>query len=198
MGGLVMLTLAACANQPTVVETPAIVWDPSAPASEDRFETAVREYHIGFAVAFNARDFTVEQLTSTTTAARIEASYEGFRSQYISAEADPRVYVGPMPYSVLDVMTHGADSATVVVCYAPTEWWIESDHPDPVVDQTADGQTATYRVGIDGGLLKVLDVSATVDPCEVGEIVFGRFDPAPELPESISERDIRPPLTIAP
>jgi hypothetical protein len=199
LSGLVMLALSGCdPNRPTIVETPAIVWDPGAPTQDDPFEAAVREYQIGYAVAFNARDFTVEQLTSTTTAARIQASYESFRSQYISAHGEPRVYAGPLPYSVLEVTAHGEDSATVVVCYAPTEWWIESDHPDPVVDPAADGQTATYQIGMDEGVLKVIDVSATVDPCEVGDIAFGRFDPAPEPPESISERDIRAPLALTP
>lgn len=197
-GGTLLLILTACAPQPSVVQTPAIAWEPSAPTQEDRFEAAVREYEIGYAVAFNARDFTVEQLTSTTTAPRVEAIYESFHSQYISAHADPRVYAGPLPYSVLEVVPDGEDAATLTVCYAISEWWIESGHPKPEIDLAADGQLATYTVGMDQGVLKVTDVKATVKPCKIAEISTGVFDPAPEPPESISDRDIRAPLTIAP
>lgn len=196
-GGVLLVVLTACdPNRPSVVQTPAIDWEPSAPTQEDRFETAVREYGIGYAVAFNARDFTVAQLTSTTTAPQIEASYESFRSQYISAHADPRVYAGPLPYSVLEVAPDGDDAATVTVCYPISEWWIESGHPKPEIDLDADGQLATYTVGMDQGVLKVIDVMATVKPCKISKISVGSFDPVPEPPESISERDIRAPLDI--
>lgn len=198
-GGVLLLTLTACdPYQPSVVETPAIVWEPSAPTNDDRFEVAVRDYEIGYAVAFNAHDFTVKQLTSTTTTPRIDAIYESFRSQYISANADPRVYAGPLPFAVVKVVPHGDDAATVTVCYAISEWWIESGHPKPEVDLAADGQLATYTVEMDQGVLKVTNVRATAEPCKISEISVGLFDALPKPPESISERDIRPPLTAGP
>lgn len=200
LGGAVLLpTLTGCdTSRPTVVETPTIVWESGAPDQEDPFAAAVREYLIGYSIAFNARDFTVDQLTATTTSARIEGIYESFRSQYVSAGAAPRVYAGPLPYSVLEVIPDGDDAASVIVCYPISEWWMEADHPEPEIDAAAGGQLATYTVGLDEGVLKVVEVKATVDPCEVADVVVGLFDPAPEPPDSISERDIRPPLTLTP
>lgn len=195
--GLLALLLSGCdPDQPTAVETPAIVWESGHPDQDDEFEAVFREYGIGYAVAFNARDFTVEQLTATTTADRVEAIYEAFRSQYLVAGADPRVYAGPIPYSVIEVVPHGDGSATLSACYPLTEWWIEADHPDPEIDVAAAGQSATVSIGRVDGVLKVIDVDATVDACEAEEVVLGRFDPVPEPPASIGERDIRPPLTV--
>ena len=194
-GGAAALALTGCQpSGPTVVETPSISWEPGSTEPEDVFEQAVLDHEIGKALAFNARDFTIEQLTSTSTDAAIERFYESFRSQYLSTAAAPQVKAGPLPFSVLEVDADGDDAAEVTVCYPQHAWWIEAGHPEPSVDPDAPGQTATYRVGLDGDVLKVLTVEATTQACEVGDLVIGRFDQAPTPPDAIGENDIRPPL----
>ncbi|MEP6478103.1 MAG: hypothetical protein ABJB03_01835 [Rhodoglobus sp.] len=153
---------------------------------------------LGYAIAYNSRDFTIDQLTSTTTTARIERIYDQFRSQYVDAKAPPRVYAGPQPYSLVAVNRRGDNAASVTVCYPESEWWIESDHPLPQADLGANGVEITYDVVTEDGALKVGDATESDTSCDASDIALGRFEPAPKPPASISEGDIRPPLTAGP
>jgi hypothetical protein len=191
------IVLTSCMpSGPTQLETPAIVWDPAAPVMDDPYAEAASEYVLGWVLAQNSADFTIEQLTSRATDRRIEDIYDQFVSAYVNVDSEPRTYVGPLPHTVIDV-TETAGGAEVRVCYASAKWYVEIGHPEPSVDLTVDGTTTTLvMVTTPEGELKVDEVRSTNSACDVSDIAVGTFDPQPAIRETISERDIRKPLFL--
>ena len=181
-----VVSLSACdpnGGAPTVIETPTIVWDPSEPTGglyDDPYVEAAFAASLGFVLASNAGDFTIAQLTETTTADRIAEIYKAHLGKHGRDNQNPVAYVGPFPRSPISVTEHADGSgADVLVCDIAAEWYISADHPEPTLDVEP---LSLYLVVIDDdGVLKLDEVRGGEGSCDPSDIAVGRFDPVPEL-----------------
>ncbi|HWR86565.1 MAG TPA: hypothetical protein VN200_11275 [Rhodoglobus sp.] len=156
---------------------------------DDPYARAAREAILGFVLATNANDFTIAQLTESTTQSRIEEIYESHRAEFEDAE-DRIVWAGPLPRSVLAVEEHGDGAgADVVMCDVSSQWYVSADHPEPTVEGV---QALPVRLVIveDGGRLKLDEIRGGSGTCDGEDVALGTFDPIPE----VSEGAIRAPL----
>lgn len=191
-----VLALAACdpGGGPTVAPTPDIVWEPSEPTGPlegDPYVQAVRAANLGWVLANNTRDFTIAQLTDTTTVEQIDAYFQRFLQTRGERNPEAVAIPGPVPSSVISVTEHAdGNGADVVMCDVIGEWFVSEEHPEATIDDVRPSVTV-YSVIDDGGVLKVDALSGGEGECESTGISVGRFDPAPEP----SSGDLRPPLS---
>jgi hypothetical protein len=176
-----------------VLATPDIVWEPSAPSGPletDPYVQAARASNLAWVLASNARDFTIEQLTDTTTAHQIEQWF--LRFLQTRGESDPEAIAipGPIPTTPISVTKHAdGKGADVLMCDLSGEWYVSEDHPEPVTDGFIP-TSITFVVIDEDGVLKVDELSGGEGECDGSDVSIGRFDPAPEP----SSGDVRAPL----
>jgi hypothetical protein len=193
LGGV--LALSACESPgPTEVATPEIVWETPAPTGapyDDPYVEAAYAASLGFVLASNAADFTISQLTSTTTAKRIDEMYQAHLARFGKDNENPIAYVGPLPRSVISVEENPDGSGAVVrVCDISGEWYVSADHADATTEDVAPLSLRLVVVD-DGGTLKLDEVlGGDVAECDASDAAIGRFEPAPEL----SSGSVRGPL----
>ena len=91
LGVVAVLLLAGCQPSPTNLETPEIVWETesSSPLEGDQWLEAAQASELGFRLAYNARDFTISQLTETWPESSVESFYEGYLDRFVRSGAKP-------------------------------------------------------------------------------------------------------------
>lgn len=192
-----VLALTACdpsGGSPTEVATPAIVWEPAEPSGglyDDPYVSAAFAATLGFVLASNEADFTIAQLTDTTTASRIDEIYRAHVSDHGDDNRDPLVWAGPLPRTPISVTEHSDGAgADVLVCAVSSEWYISEDHPEPTTDGV-EAMSLTLVIVDDNGTLKLDEVRGGEGACDPSDIALGRFDPEP-VPEA---KTVRRPLS---
>jgi hypothetical protein len=180
-----VLGLSACESPgPTEVPTPAIVWETPEPTGapyDDPYVQAAYAASLGFVIASNSADFTVSQLTGTTTAKRIDEMYQAHIARFGTDNQNPIVYVGPPPRSVISVEENADGSGAVVrMCDISGEWYVSADHADATTEGVAPLSLRLVVVD-DGGTLKLDEVlGGDVAECDASDAAIGRFEPEPE------------------
>ena len=180
-----VLGIAGCdglRTGPTVVETPDIVWEPSAPSGpleDDPYVQAAVAAELGYVLAVNARDFTIAQLTETTTAERIEESFRTFLGRHGRDDPEAFAIPGPYPRSAISVTEHpDGTGADVLMCDVSGSWYITEEHPVATIEDVP-ALSMTFVVVEEDGVLKLDDVRGGEGACDPSGIAVGWFDPAP-------------------
>lgn len=190
-----VLGLAACESPgPTEIATPEIVWETPEPTGapyDDPYVQAAYAASLGFVLASNASDFTISQLTDTTTAKRIDEMFQAHLARFGADNENPVAYVGPPPRTVISVEEDpDGNGAVVRVCDISGEWYVSADHPDATTDGVVPLSLRLVVVD-DGGTLKLDEVlGGDVAECDASDAAIGRFDPEPEP----TEGSVRGPL----
>lgn len=196
------LVLAGCATPaqeqqrseaPTEIETPEIVWEAGPPQGEFESDPAVvaaRAANLGMALARNAHDFTIDQLTDYVDSDYIEWMYENDLKEVKAGS--PELYPGPVPLSVTEVVDNG-ETTDVVFCALTSDWIISADHPEASVDLGNASELTFSMRPDDDGTFVLVDVAVALKECDASQAAVGRFSPAPVLPESVPVDSVRPP-----
>ena len=185
----ITVPLTGCSGEsdPTVVETPEIEWQDGPPADEGRFVDAARAADLGFAIAYNAHDFTVAQLTDSMSREMTILYYEAFEPAHLFA------IPGPSPATVISV-TENATGAEVILCEFSVGWAVSADDPEPRLDLTAGTETTYTVVTAESGDLIVDHVQPSGLACDATGAAVGYFEPAPTIPQKLTKSDVRAPL----
>lgn len=192
---------AAVQTKPTVIDTPAILWDvaPTSPLESNKYVQAMRAAEVGWALAINNRDFSILQFTNTVTARGGIDSYDSYMRTVFGLrggdDPEPFVVLGPSRWVPLTVSPNAGDNgARIEVCYIGM----------PVLD--AEGERGVGESGrvwsfdvttdVESGLLVAAGMSiATQTECDASLAPVGRFSPVPELPaaDELTGSDVIPP-----
>ena len=183
-----------------MIPTPDIVWeqDGTSPLEDDPFVVAARASELGYVLAANSLDFTIEQFTSTRSERRALLEFGYWEGSYITLEGDPVAYPGPsilLPISV-EPNAAGDGGAVIEFCDASGPFIITESQAVARYDVTQ-GHPSTWTLETDpvSGVLEVVDKRGSQASCDASGAPVGRFDPAPERRESIEASDVRAPLT---
>ena len=190
------LALAGCSptnvpadTTPTVVDTPRIDWQNGAPSETDLYVQAARAADLGTVLAWNAHDFTIEQLSSTVTPGLAAFYFERFEP------VERRAYPGPRPSTVVEVTENAAgDGALVVLCRVSEDWRVSVEHPQPEVDLTTGTETTYTVISSESGDLVVSNVEASGAVCDASSASVGYFWPTPNVPDLAETEDVRAPI----
>ncbi|NYF11322.1 hypothetical protein HDC94_002478 [Leifsonia sp. AK011] len=191
-----VLMLTACdpsGGAPTEIATPTINWQPSEPTGglyDDPYVEVALAASLGFVLANNVADYTISQLTETTTAERIEAVYRAHISDRGEDNSDPLVYPGPLPQIPISVTENDEGGADVLMCAVSGQWYVSEDHPEATTEGV-EPLSITLVVIDDDGTLKLDDVRGGEGGCDADDIALGYFDPQP----SLESKTVRAPLS---
>lgn len=208
---LLALTLSACTTpplqrQPTIVDTPAILWDvaPTSPLEDNKYVQALRAADIGAAMAINLHDFSILQFANTRDARQGVEGYENYLNavfgNFRQEKFEPYVILGPARWVPLSVTPNaGGNGAFVSACFIGTP--IESAEGLRGVGE--EGRLATFEVTTDleSGLLVTAAMSSgSTTACDASEAPVGRFSPVPTLldPETGTQVEFTTTDVIAP
>ena len=189
--GLVALGVLATACAPAAVEAPTVVWQDGAPSGEledSLWVQAVRASDLALNTAWVTRDYTSEELRSTTSSSTIQA----FSSVQASAAKGNRHFTspGPTPMIPLDVEETGGE-AIVRICQAQ-DWVLTADKPTAPTE--LQGQVAEFRVVMrDGGERRSEGAALKLEECDLDDAAIGLFDPQPDFTETYSPDDVKSP-----
>lgn len=201
----VLSVLTGCVppeRKQTVVETPKIIWRDGAPDAEldsNVWVKALRDYNTARVLSENLHDFSITQLTDTVIPSEIGTGYtnqltdvqrSGGTLKYLTA------YPGPIPFIPLSV-TEAPDgaSAEIVVCVVSDGWVVtRTSKKHPTLD-LSEARQAGYRMvrGSDDKIRYKVGWGSTKE-CDATNMKFGYFTPSPTIPESITAKDIIPPI----
>jgi len=187
--------LAGCTpttpDGPTVIPDPAIEAEiePTSALESDPWVQAARAADLGYILAANGGDFSIAQYTSTRSERVAKLEFGAWKTSYVTNGGEPRMVPGPSVLLPIDVVEE-SDGATVRFCDASSDWFVSDGHPEADFD-LAKGVVTEFRLTGDG-LLDSRSPSTTA--CDATGAPVGRFDPVPQLPTSITEADVRPPL----
>jgi hypothetical protein len=167
----------------------------TSPLESDEFVKVARAADLGRALAWNALDFSLDELTSTNSERIVQNQYDTVHASYVSADGDPQVRPGPdiwLPVSVTPKPQD--DTATILICRVQQDWIIEKTHPKATFD-LSDGSLYTITIGPheNSGSAVYQGEMPNGDECDATGAPVDRFDPAPVAPESVSDRDITEP-----
>ncbi|MBH0129788.1 hypothetical protein [Salinibacterium sp. NK8237] len=191
-------TLSSCVAEPeaervwpTVFETPDVVYsvEPVSDLVDDEWVQAAQASALGYHLALNLGDFSIEQFTATREPATAEDQYLGWRSKYTSTDDGlaPPQYSGPRVLLPLSVEMTGENTATVRFCNATTEDEIYTP------EILADGREISVRlVRVDSRILEVLTVPSAIK-CDATGAGVGVYDPQFEPLEPMEAADAPPP-----
>ena len=188
-----VLLLVGCTPEaaPTVLPTAAVEQAGSTDFEADEFVVGVREWNLGETLAWNARDFTIDPLTDSVSAERIDELY-GQLSAYATRDLHPDVFVGPLIWAPLSVTVTGA-TAEIEACVASQDRKVEEGNEETTFELT-DGELQVWMVEKStGGLFEITDTAGSAESCDASAAEVVTFDPAPTRPDAIAESDIRPP-----
>lgn len=189
---LLALTLSACTapplqRQPTIVDTPAILWDvaPTSPLEQNKYVQALRAADIGAAMAINLHDFSILQFANTRDARENIKGYESYVlsvfGNFRQEKYEPYVVLGPARWVPISVTPNAGDTgAFVSACFIGTP--IESAEGLRGVGE--EGHLATFEVITDlesGLLVTAASSSSSSTACDASEAPVGRFSPVPTL-----------------
>lgn len=189
---------SAVEEGPSVIATPDITWasQSTSPLESDRYVEAARVADLGYTVAFNAADFSIEQFTSTHTGDGVASTARGFLATFVKAGRSPEVYPGPAIRLPLEVVENAAgDGAVITVCEAMDNWVLSAGVPETRPELTG-GRILTVQIGTSEqtGELVEIDTTSSSDDCDATGAAVGLFVPEPDIPEIITEDDVRMPL----
>ena len=187
----VAISLAGCdqpvERTPSVIDTPDVVWETpeqwvsTSPLEEDERVKAARSAELGLALATNARDFSIAQITDYLPARTVDEYYDGYDNTRLLR------YVGPpimLPLALTELEDGGAEVTFCVVDH----WTIDARKTQASYD-FADGTTRVYTVekDADGGNLVLTGWQGLSEPCDATGAPVGRFDPpvAPLDPDDL-------------
>ncbi len=201
VAALLTAMLAGCSPEPEPSSSqapyvmPQIVGETvsDSPLEQDEWVIATRANALGWTLAYNAADFSIEPLTSTNTSLRQRELYKRYlwilRDYGVEARLGPPVMV-PLGVEVRSREDGGPNRATVSMCEPVDAIWTD----DPVL--LADGGRIVYDLlREDDGRIVVLSSSsyAAVDPCDASAAPIARFDPAPASLSGLTADDVVPP-----
>lgn len=196
-GSILVLALAGCTpTGPGVVETPKVVTesDGTSALESDEFVVAARAADLGEAVAWNAADFSIEQISSTHTATLVASMYKSFDATYVLHGEAPTILPGPSVWLPLGVTPVGG-GATVDVCDASKNWVITAGHETPTYDLAAGTKLTIDLVKDSSGAIVLAERRPSTEECDATGALVQRFDPVPTLPKSITAGDVRGPIS---
>lgn len=197
-----VLASSSCAMTPaltpaTVIDTPTIVWkngvEPSSPLEASPYIQYLRALHLGNAVAWNAGDFTVEQLTAYSPRPKT------LQTRYEAQAERPYVYMGPLPFEPVSVTdlpltADGNPQVKVEICtrqegdYLKYESEIESDQ----LRRFHGGRIMEYTMVYDSESKTISEQSlGTNIPCDNDSVPLGLFTPEPEVPSAPVTEPVR-------
>ena len=185
------------ASAPTVVDDPTIVGETvsASPLEADPWVVGARTADLGYILAVNNQDFSIEQFTST----RPESVAERQFTRWVESNAGESPFVYPGPSVLLPIaVTEAPDglSAEVEFCDASALWLDEAagEGTDEAA-ALADGRSAIFTMSKDDdGQILIEDRQGSTTVCDATGAPVGRFDPAPVAPDSVTEEDVRGPL----
>jgi hypothetical protein len=194
---LALLALVGCTPTATEYETPEIVWitDGTSPLESDPWLQAARAQDLGTRLAYNTHDFTIPQLTSTRTDGSIDSLYDYFVTRFVDREDPPIAYPGPAVWLPLAVEESDDGSRAVVrVCAASDSWLLTADGETPF--DITEGHELELEVANDpkSGKVLVLSRAELLTECDATGAPVGRFEPKPDVPERLTESEVRAPL----
>ncbi|MCU1404300.1 MAG: hypothetical protein JWQ43_603 [Glaciihabitans sp.] len=181
-----------------MITTPEISWSPAAsvPLETNRYVEAARAADLGYAVAHNAADFTIELFTSTRSVDEVGYTADGFVASYVGNDNTPQVFPGPAIRLPLEVVENAAgDGADITFCEASYNWLLTADRPQTRPELSA-GSIVTVQIGTSaqsGELVEMSDSGSNQD-CDASGAAVGVFIPVPDIPETLTEDDVRMPL----
>ena len=190
-----LLALVGCGrahevSEPNVIATPNIVETQAAtsPLESDPHVQAIRAYLLGYVLAVNFQDFTIEQYTSTRTPEQVFSGYERFM-------AGEDLFAGPRILAPLSVTPTNTGGAVVEVCRTAKHYDMDSSTGEPRPPQLRDTIQDTYFVepSPDGGQLVVTpsEILGSSSGCSLDEASIGTFDP---LPKQLDHDDVVKPI----
>lgn len=205
-GGLGVLVVAAalggCAPAappapplpPTVMATPTIVWETSSnsPLESDPWVIAARAASLGYTLANNTGDFSIEQFASTHVA---EAANKIFDSWLFAQDSSEKPDRDPGPEIFVPQSVVVADNglfATVEGCIGhwAREWWAS---PGPAT-YTLEGHGRGYNlIRVGDSYLQDSSTGSTIE-CDASSAAVGRFDPQPDGATEVDSSNIRGPV----
>jgi hypothetical protein len=206
LAGIVLATvtlgLSGCSQAAgPSVEKPTLetVQPATSPLEADKFVSAARAADLGRALAWNALDFTLSDLTSTNSARTVENQYDTVEASYVNVDGSPQVRPGPDIWLPVDVTPNAAgDGADIVVCRVQKDWILSADHAEATFEIT-DGRLYTQSIVTDeasGRLVYDGDSPEPGDDCDATGAPVERFTPVPEIPKEITEGDITKPASV--
>ena len=189
-------TVALTACQPPVPDPqplPELVWESegTSPLEDDEFVVAARAADTARTLAWNRADFALEQFIATNTSLAAQRLYNGYRTSFAVNGLPPTAYPGPGLWQPISVTPDAEGGAEVVVCNA-SEGWIFEDGGEPTYD-LAQGLELIVFIVDDDGTLRADEFRRTGVACDATGAPVGRFDPAPQLRDSITEDQVVPP-----
>lgn len=170
---------------------PEVAWENGPPTGEleqDPWVAAVRASDLALNTAWVTRDYTTDDVRSTTISADIDL----FASSQINRAEGGRFATppGPTPMIPLSVDEESETQAVVKVCKA-TNWYLDAEQPS--VPSTLDGEVFEHRVVRDGDDRRVGAGAPTAEECDLSEASIGLFDPQPDPDETYSPDDVKVP-----
>lgn len=198
----VLILLAACRPlpvpeatedaQPSVIATPELT-EPAtstSPLESNEFVIVARTANLGYTVAANNADFTIEQFTSTRPLWTQHDQYGLWASAYLGTGKEAPVGLGPsvlLPLSVTEV-----DGGGAVVEFCRADHALGSDDPAAAL---LDGHIARMTIieGENGTLQFEISQGSTTE-CDATGATLAYFKPAPEPLGVLEESDARAPL----
>ena len=192
------LLLSGCQpSGPSVIETPGIqsLEEGTSSLESDPWVQAARESDLGYRLAVNNQDFTIEQYTSTRTPAIAIGEFDGWVTQYIEAGAEPIAYPGPSILLPISVEPNAAgDEAELTFCNASGRFQLTAGETEPEYS-LPNGRLVTWTmVTSDEGVRVVTIQSNSTEECDATGAPVEVFDPLPTVPEKLSLADARPPV----
>jgi hypothetical protein len=165
---------------PTVLATPNVLWETpeeaisTSPLEEDDRVKAVRGAELGLALATNARDFSIAQITDYYPARTVDFYYRRYDNTRLIQ------YVGPpimLPLAITELDGGGAEVTFCVVDH----WQIDAKKSEATYD-FLNGETRRYTVEKDPetGNFVETDWQGMSQDCDATGAPVGRFDPAVE------------------
>jgi len=194
----VVAMLAACTPadpeptaSPMPYTAPAIVGDTvsASPLEADEWVVAARAGMLGFVLASNAADFSIDPFVSAVTPEAATTWFEHWSSRSVGTDRPPLTWPGPqvvLPLAV-DLMDGDGDRATVRFCNGSDYWQAED------ASALADGvEASAVLVRTEAGI-RLESTTSSAIPCDATGAAIGRFDPAPEPLGVLTEADVVPP-----
>ena len=165
---------------PTVVPTPDVSWTTAqewvsdSPLEDDERVKTVRAAQLGLALATNARDFSIAQITDYFPAATVDSYYDRYDNTRLLR------YVGPAIMLPLDIAELPGGGAEVTFCVVD-HWTIDAKQSTVSYDFAA-GETRSYTVEKDPttGRLVQTDWQGLSIDCDATGAPVGVFQPQVE------------------
>lgn len=197
LGGLAV-ACGACSPppEPTVMETPAIVWkdgiEPSSLLEDHELVQVARRAEVGRSMAWNSGDFTITQLTDNVGVSLITSAARTYGEQREMPWADP----GPDVWEPLEIVKESAGGGVIAVCRPRRgEAWFISEKDATFGEVEPEGSVDWITIAREGGRLKLVKYDSSPDfaDCDASGVPIGLFDPLPEVPTEPVYEPVRPP-----